>query len=113
MVALEHDGAVNFRVYLPHAARVEVIGDFTDWSRSRVALTRQYPGWWTGRMQVEPGEHAFCYLIDGSIHLADYAAHGVKLDTDGKWVSTLRVGMGEATPAASTIEAKRAAVPAA
>lgn len=112
MIAIDRDGDVTFRVFLPHAARVEVVGDFTDWGRSRIALQRQYPGWWTAKTRVEAGEHSFCYLIDGSIHLADYAAHGVKLDTDGKWVSTLRVG-APATGAASTIEAKHATAPAA
>ncbi|MBL8759351.1 MAG: hypothetical protein JNK35_13080 [Phycisphaerae bacterium] len=111
MIAVDREGQVTFRVFLPHAARVEIVGDFTDWGRSRIALQRQYPGWWTATMRVEPGEHTFCYLIDGSIHLADYAAHGVKLDTDGKWVSTLRVGVGAAV-AAGAIEAKPAAIPA-
>jgi 1,4-alpha-glucan branching enzyme len=94
MIAVDNQGSVSFRVFLPHAARVEVVGDFTDWGRSRIPLQRQYPGWWTGSMKVEPGDHEFCYLIDGSIHLADYSAHGVKLDPGGKWVSTLRVSDG-------------------
>ncbi len=108
MIAVDTEGAVLFRVFLPHAARVEIVGDFTDWGRNRVALRRQYPGWWTGTLKVGAGEHAFCYLIDGSIHLADYSAHGVKLDTDGKWVSTLRVSPGEqleSKPAAGALRA--------
>lgn len=101
MIAVDTQGTVSFRVYLPHAARVEVVGDFTDWSRSRIPLQRQYPGWWTGTLNVKPGDHEFCYLIDGSIHLADYSAHGVRLDPGGRWVSTLHVdeqSMTEAKP---------------
>ncbi len=90
MISLDSAG-VHFRVYLPHAARVEVVGSFTDWGRERVAMARQYPGWWSASVPIAEGEHEFCYLIDGSIHLADYAAHGVKMDADGKWVSLLRV----------------------
>ncbi|MFN0010159.1 MAG: hypothetical protein ACKVS8_00795 [Phycisphaerales bacterium] len=94
MIAVDIQGNVLFKVYLPHAARVEVVGTFTDWGRERVPMARQYPGWWTATVPVGLGDHAFCYLIDGSIHLADYAAHGVKMDADGKWVSTLRVNTG-------------------
>ena len=93
MIAVDSQGNVQFKVYLPHAARVEVVGTFTDWGRARVPMVRQYPGWWTVLLPIGSGEHAFCYLIDGSIHLADYAAHGVKMDADGKWVSILRVGV--------------------
>lgn len=89
MISIEADGTVLFRVYLPHAAQVEVVGDFTDWRRRRVAMRREYPGWWSATVSVTPGDHAFGYLVDGSIHVADYGAHGVKLDSDGKWVSAL------------------------
>lgn len=91
MISFQHDGSVLFKVFLPHASTVEVVGDFTDWMRGKLAMSRHYPGWWTLNHNVDPGEHAFCYLVDGSIHLADYAAHGVALDAAGKWMSTLRV----------------------
>lgn len=91
MIAIESDGTVKFRVFLPHAAQVEVVGDFTDWRRRRVAMKREYPGWWSVTLRIEPGQYTFGYLVDGSIHVADYGAHGVKLDADGKWVSSLTV----------------------
>jgi 1,4-alpha-glucan branching enzyme len=91
MITIEGDGSVNFRVYLPHAAKVEVLGDFTDWGRNRVSMRRQFPGWWEVSVKVPAGEHAFCYLIDDAIHMADYAAHAVKMDSDGKWVSSVAV----------------------
>jgi len=91
MISIQADGMALFRVYLPHAALVEVVGDFTDWRRRRVTMRREYPGWWSATVSVTPGEHVFGYLVDGSIHVADYGAHGVKLDSDGKWVSALTV----------------------
>lgn len=91
MIAANIDGTVTFRVFLPHAAKVELLGDFTSWREKRVAMTREAPGWWTITQSVREGEHLFCYLVDGSIWLADYAAHGVRLNDYGGWVSQLRV----------------------
>ncbi|MGH7131877.1 MAG: hypothetical protein ACREJO_08040 [Phycisphaerales bacterium] len=91
MVFATTDGRTTFRVYLPHAGRVEVLGDFTDWRDHKAAMTRENPGWWTVSMEVPAGEHQFVYLVDGSIWLADYAAHGVKMSRDGGWVSRLVV----------------------
>ena len=47
--------------------------------------------WWSVSAKVTPGPHSFCYVIDDSIHLADYAAHGVRMDGSGHWVSELKV----------------------
>ncbi len=99
MIAVQNDGTVSFRVFLPHAARVELLGDFTAWREQRVQMKRENPGWWSATVPVGSGEHLFCYLVDGSIWLADYAAHGVRLNDYGGWVSQLRI-------AAVTVEPK-------
>ena len=91
MIATLDDGSIRFRVYLPHAAKVELLGDFTDWRDRRVPMTRCNPGWWEAIVRVPSGEHNFCYLVDSSIWLADYAAHGVKLNGYGGWISSLNV----------------------
>ncbi len=91
MVTLLPDGNCRFRVYLPHAAKVELLGTFTDWREGRIAMTRVHPGWWEALIPVGQGDHQFCYLVDGSIWLADYAAHGVKLNGYGGWTSRLCV----------------------
>jgi len=91
MIAVQNDGTVSFRVFLPHAARVELLGDFTAWREQRVQMKRENPGWWSATVPVGCGEHLFCYLVDGSIWLADYAAHGVRLNDYGGWVSQLRI----------------------
>jgi len=82
---------ITFRMFLPHAARVELLGDFTSWREHRVPMNREVGGWWTVTTEVPAGEHLFCYLVDGSIWLADYAAHGVRLSEYGGWVSQLRI----------------------
>lgn len=89
MVFADGDGQYRFRVYLPAAARVEVVGAFTGWHRAPVPMLRHEPGWWEARVEIEPGEHEFCYLVDGSVWLADYAASGVRISGHGHWVSRL------------------------
>ena len=95
MISSLPNGATRFRVFLPHASSVQVVGTFTDWRNGAIAMDRQHPGWWEVEVQVEKGEHQFCYLVDGHLWLADYAAHGVKLNGYGGWVSRLEV---EAAP---------------
>jgi 1,4-alpha-glucan branching enzyme len=48
-------------------------------------------GWWTIRTKAPDGDHAFSYLIDDQWWLPDYAAHGVKRDSEGHWTSLLFV----------------------
>jgi 1,4-alpha-glucan branching enzyme len=115
MVTVECDGSLTFRVYLPHAERVELVADFTDWHQGRLPLMREgapadaerhdeelcgeevpstdgrEEGWWTIRVQAPDGDHAFSYLIDDQWWLPDYAAHGVKRNDEGHWTSLLFV----------------------
>ena len=91
MICTTTDGRVQFMAFLPHASGVELLGDFTDWRSSPVVMRREGAGWWVAEVEVPAGEHHFCYLVDGSIWLADYAAHGVKLNGYGGWVSRLSV----------------------
>lgn len=91
MVTSTRGGSAQFKVYLPHAQSVEVIGDFTNWRANAVKLRREPPGWWVATLDVPPGEHEFCYLVDESIWLADYGASGVRMSRDGHWLSTLAI----------------------
>ena len=116
MVTVEHDGSLSFRVYLPHAERVELVADFTDWGTGRLALRREQDeleptridcdasepepcshrdereeGWWSIRVLAPDGDHAFSYLIDDQWWLPDYAAHGVRRNAEGHWTSLLFV----------------------
>lgn len=102
MVSTLADGRTLFKVFLPHAASVQVVGTFTNWRAEPIKLERQDAGWWTTTSTIPAGEHEFSYLVDHSIWLADYAAHGVKLASSGQWVSSLRIkaesGVGSAAP---------------
>lgn len=104
MLIRNPDGRTTFRSHHPHAASVELIGAFTDWTRGSVTMEREPDGWWHVSLELPPGEHSFCYLVDHALWLADYQAHGVMLSKDGKWLSLIRVeqaGVASGTPAAS------------
>lgn len=91
MVTILDSGAVRFEIYLPHAARVELVGDFTDWSRDALPLARRYPGFWSVTRTLAPGRHAFCYRVDGFIHQHDAAVPENSMDRDGRRISYIDV----------------------
>ncbi len=107
MVTAEHDGTLTFRIYVPSAERVDLIGDFTRWTDGAITLKRESEtastaldgmqprspstGWWRVRVRISDGDHAFSYRIDDRWWLPDYAAHGVRRNPDGNWTSLLFV----------------------
>lgn len=91
MVLCEHGQKHTFRVYLPEARSVELVGSFTDWRVRPIPMLREPSGWWIARTDMDPGDHLFSYLVDGSAWMADYAASGVKANGYGGWVSQLHV----------------------
>lgn len=91
MVICEIDSRHTFRVYLPEAALVELVGSFTDWRTRPVRMTREDTGWWSITLDLAPGDHDFSYLVNGAQWLADYAASGVKRNGFGGWVSQIHV----------------------
>jgi 1,4-alpha-glucan branching enzyme len=97
MVSRDATGMTSFRLYLPHAAKVELAGSFTNWRENKLLMRRSHPGNWTIELDLAPGEHQFAYLVDGHLWIADYAAGGVKLTPHGGWVSTLTIPPALAT----------------
>ncbi len=95
MVIIDSIGTLKFRLYLPHAQTVELMGDFNRWSPGLHALrpddSMQEPGWWSAEFKLPGGEYRFAYLVNNSWWMPDYAAHGVERNASGKWVSLLRV----------------------
>lgn len=98
MICRTTNGKIQFKAYLPHASNVELVGDFTEWRNAPVAMRRESSGWWVADVEVAAGEYHFCYLVDSSIFLADYAAHGVKLNQYGGWISRVMVDSVTAKP---------------
>lgn len=95
MVVQRTTETCEFRLYLPHASVVEVVGDFTCWQESAVSMHRAQDGWWSAIVRVPTGEHRFSYLVDGRYWMPDYAANGIEHNANGQWVSRLDVEAAE------------------
>ena len=81
----------TFRVYLPDAGQVQLVGSFTEWRAKAVEMTQEGNGWWSTEAEMTPGDHDFAYLVNGGTWMADYAASGVKRNGFGGWVSQIHV----------------------
>jgi 1,4-alpha-glucan branching enzyme len=63
MGAIPYDGGTTFRVWAPHAQRVQVVGEFSNWHAVELArepsgnFSRDVPGAWNG--------HQYQYVIQG------------------------------------------------
>jgi 1,4-alpha-glucan branching enzyme len=106
MVTNETDGSVSFKVYLPHAGNVELVGDFTDWQERRVPLDKLGGGWWEGHARLSEGDHSFSYFVDNRYWMPDYAAHGIRRDGYGNWISNLFVPPARTSPRARRADRK-------
>lgn len=95
MVSLTESGRCVFKMYMPNAGSVELLGTFCDWKAERnegaIELERDDEGWWSAKTDLPEGDHEFCYLVDGRTWMPDYAAGGVKRSSTGRWVSLLSV----------------------
>ena len=88
MTSLGRNGSVEFRFFRPDATAVALAADFNDWS-PQLPMTRDDHGWWTLRLELEPGEYRFRYVADGEWY-TDFASNGVEVGKLG-WNSVLVV----------------------
>lgn len=74
------------------AARVELVGDFNEWTKGATQLKRSgAPGVWAVSVPLSPGRHEYAFIINGSLWVADPLA--VKSSDDfGTESSVIRVG---------------------
>jgi len=95
MVIMNSPGELKFRVYLPHAQCVDLTGDFNRWTPGVQAMgadeSMPERGWWMAELRLSAGEYRFAYLVNHACWMPDYAAHGVERDSDGRWVSVVKV----------------------
>jgi 1,4-alpha-glucan branching enzyme len=91
MVIHESGRVHTFRVYLPQAEHVELVGSFTDWRNRPVRMLKESSGWWSACVELPPGDHDFNYLVNHATWVADYAANGIRRNTFGGWVSLVHV----------------------
>jgi hypothetical protein len=62
---------VQFTLEAPGASSVAVAGDFDSWEGSYALSDPDGDGVWSGRVPVEPGLHAYMFLVDGSTWMTD------------------------------------------
>ena len=62
---------VQFVLEAPGARSVSVGGDFDDWEGSHALSDNDGDGVWTGRVPIQPGVHAYMFLVDGSDWVTD------------------------------------------
>ncbi|EDQ86230.1 uncharacterized protein MONBRDRAFT_28467 [Monosiga brevicollis MX1] len=57
------EGGFRFRVYAPHATRVEVAGDFNNWHPEATVLSREHDGHWRGNVQEAQAGQRYRYRV--------------------------------------------------
>ena len=78
MTSVRTNGEVEFRFFRATAKEVAVCGDFTGWQAKSIPMRHEGKGWWTARVNLQPGEYRFRYVADGQ-WFTDFASHGVEL----------------------------------
>jgi 1,4-alpha-glucan branching enzyme len=54
-----------FSFTAPEARRVELVGDFTHWTKYPLTMQKNHEGIWRLTIDLEPGAHRYRYLVDG------------------------------------------------
>jgi hypothetical protein len=85
---------VQFVLDAPSATSVAVAGDFSAWEPSFTLDDTDGDGVWTGRVPVEPGVHAYMFLIDGTRWQTDPRAERYRDDGFGNRNAVLAVAAG-------------------
>jgi hypothetical protein len=82
---------VRFIFVDSRASKVELVGDFNEWTRGATHLKRSgAPGVWSVSVPLSPGRHEYAFIINGSHWVADPL--GVKSSDDfGTESSVIRV----------------------
>jgi 1,4-alpha-glucan branching enzyme len=82
VVVQRSNGEFEFHFFRPQAQDVHLLGDFNDWDREALPMTREDNGDWVCRLRLPRGTYQFKYLADGEWY-ADYAAFGLEWTPSG------------------------------
>ena len=82
---------VQFDLDAPGAASVAVAGDFDGWTGSHALEDPDGDGIWTGRVPIQPGVHAYMFLVDESTWVTDPRAQRYAEDGFGNRNAILAV----------------------
>lgn len=67
----------EFAFYRPQADSVHLVGEFNNWQKNELPMTRTAEGYWVARLMLPPGTFRFRYFADGQWY-TDYAAFGIE-----------------------------------
>ena len=56
---------VIFELDAPEAQKVELAGDFTDWDKKPVGMSKKKGGSWRASVRLDPGTYQYRFLVDG------------------------------------------------
>lgn len=54
-----------FTYTAPGALMVQLVGDFTQWQKSAIAMKKGARGVWRTKVPLEPGTYHYRFLVDG------------------------------------------------
>ena len=75
---LEYGKEILFRIYLPEASSVSLIGNFNGWNQNMDILKPAGDGYFELRKILPPGEYIYQYSVDGERKMLG------KLEIDGR-----------------------------
>lgn len=85
------EGGVLFTYHDTKATRVNIVGDFNNWSMTADPMyDREGDGGWTIRLPLRPGRHEYKFLIDGTKWIPDPANPDTTDDGFG-WLNSIVV----------------------
>lgn len=59
------NGTEAFAFTSPTATSVQLVGDFTHWTREPIQMRKDKDGIWRTSVRLSPGEHHYRFLVDG------------------------------------------------
>jgi 1,4-alpha-glucan branching enzyme len=83
---------VQFLLEAPSATSVAVAGDFSDWEPAFALQDPDGDGVWSARVPVQPGVHAYMFLVDDTSWQTDPNAGRYQDDGFGNRNAVLAVG---------------------
>jgi hypothetical protein len=106
------DGGIEFTYDDPSAGSVHLAGSFNNWNMNAQPLTQGDDGVWRVVVDLEPGEHEYKFVVNGSEWIADpgnprivgdYGNSGLTVGDDGELVAATEADAISNTPANSRV----------
>jgi hypothetical protein len=72
--------SVRFVIVAPHASRVALVGDFNGWSPTAMPMQRSNGDAWVRDVELEPGRHAYAFMVDGEFQIDPSAPRAAEDD---------------------------------